>query len=460
METHEEQLCYKGIPLFDFVKYLAKKCKFVSSSILTIKRETLREGQQESQSTSEDQLPEETPFSDDIILEILSRLPVKTILKARSVSKPWLSLISDPSFNKLQFTQATTARRTALLISAYDTWDRKRYLLSVAPDGGPVTHLMTPKARTINNKETTQVEHLNGLVLFTSGNGFIEHNFAFVVNPSTREMFKLLGPASQPDRLSYGDGHICYFFGFDESRNEHKVLTIRMFGVSFRPFRPKTIEIMIYSMSNLSWRKIDQDLPSDVISEWNIGTKHSVCVNSVIHLILQNRNEILAFDLRTEKFSIINLPVDAIRNRTSRDTCKKGLNTIISNQPFLMKINGYLGVMCHNPVAGLNEMDIWILVDYKNRLWLRETVSFLRSWFLLDGPFALNSFLRNDTMVTNTELSTRMMNVPMYDVESRSIKSVEFKLGYQYLHPKTVRFDHVRSYTESILPLPRNETSM
>ncbi|KAJ0570167.1 putative F-box domain-containing protein [Helianthus annuus] len=355
METHEEH------KLFDLVKYLAKKWKFVSS-ILTLKRETLREDQQESQSTSDDQLPEETSFSDDIILEILSRLPVITILKARSVSKPWLSLISDPSFNKLQFTQATTARRTALLISAYDTWARKRYLLSVAPDGGPVTHLMTPKARTITNKETTQVEHLNGLVLFTSGNGFIEHNFAFVVNPSTREMFKLLGPASQPDRLSYGDGHICYFFGFDESRNEHKVLTIRMFGVSFRPFRPKTIEIMIYSLLNLSWRKIDQDLPSDVIPEWNIGTKHSVCVNSVIHLILQNRSEILAFDLRTEKFSIISLPVDAIRNGTYRDTCKKGLNTIISKQPFLMKINGYLGVMCHNPVAGLNEMDIWILI--------------------------------------------------------------------------------------------------
>ncbi|XP_022038294.1 F-box protein At4g19940 [Helianthus annuus] len=155
METHEEH------KLFDLVKYLANKWKFVST-ILTIKRETLREGQQESQSTSDDQLPEETPFSDDIILEILSRLPVKTILKARSVSKPWLSLISDPSFNKLQFTQATTARRTALLISAYDTRARKRYLLSVAPDGGPVTHLMTPKARTITNKETTQVEHLNG----------------------------------------------------------------------------------------------------------------------------------------------------------------------------------------------------------------------------------------------------------------------------------------------------------
>ncbi|KAM0041711.1 putative F-box domain, galactose oxidase/kelch, beta-propeller, F-box associated interaction [Helianthus debilis subsp. tardiflorus] len=466
----EQQSSNRGIRVFQLLKYLVKKWKLLSS-ILHLKSKSVGEHQEVITTSVDTQLPEETTTSvdaelipEDIILEILSRLPVKSILKMGSVSKLWLSLISEPSFYKFQFTQATAARRTALLISAYDTTTRKRYLLSAPNDGGPVTHLMTPDARTITSNETTEVEYLNGLVLFSSGNGFIMHNFAFILNPSTHKIFKLPGPASEPDCLSYGDGHICYFFGFDETRNEHKVLTIRMFvdvnDLDQRwiySFTPKSIEIMLFSLSNLSWRKIDQDLPSNIIRDWNVGTKHSVCVNSVIHLILQNRNKILVFDLRTEKFSIINLPVDAIRDASYRDTCKKGFNTIISNQPFLMKINGYLGVMCRNPVAGRDEMDIWILLNYEYRLWLKESVWFLKSWFLVDGPFALNPFIRNNIRVTNRgSMRVRMFNVPMYDMESRRPKAVEFELGYPFLHPGTVRFDHVRSYIESMFPLPSN----
>lgn len=75
---------------------------------------------------------------------------------------------------------------------------------------------------------------------------------------------------------------------------------------SLMPFKPTTIEFLIFSMSNYWWRKINVELPIDISGEdWYSGTKQSVCVNSVIHVMLQNINEILAFDLRTQKFSII-----------------------------------------------------------------------------------------------------------------------------------------------------------
>ncbi|XP_076884632.1 F-box protein At1g30790-like [Bidens hawaiensis] len=466
--------------------------KKLLSSILPLKMETLEEEQQQQSPASDDhqssqptmisrlleniinilsklikplnitkQKPQLPPndntllisLPEDIITEILSRLPVKTLIKLRPVSKPY-----SPSFTRLQFTHAIASNRTALLLSAYDTSTRQRYLLSATSNGGPVIVAAIPRACTIINRETTEMEHVHGLVLFSSGNGFVERNFAYVINPATRKIFKLFGGGSHPIKMRYGVGHICYFFGYDESRNEHKVLTIRMLDVaSLKPFVPKRIEIMIFSMLSLTWRNINVDgfeIGDDVIREWNIGTKHGVCVDSVIHVILQSRNEILAFDLRTEKFSIIKFPNDAIRDATSY--YKKGLNTILSNQPFLMKINEFLALMCHNPAVGVDEMDIWILKDYEKCIWVWENVGFLKSWFVLDGPIPLNSFLRKDGVVNESGSSTRLINTDMYDVESRNFKSVDFILGYEFLHPRSVRFDHVRRYTESILSLPRN----
>ncbi|MFS7952576.1 hypothetical protein Hanom_Chr07g00608541 [Helianthus anomalus] len=95
------------------------------------------------------------------------------------------SLILDPSFIKLQ---TTVGRRAALLISAYDRSNSKHYLLSVARDGGPITHLMT-LYKYDYVEDTTRVQHVKRLVLFTSTATL--HNLAFVLNPSTREVFKL-----------------------------------------------------------------------------------------------------------------------------------------------------------------------------------------------------------------------------------------------------------------------------
>ncbi|KAF6139781.1 hypothetical protein GIB67_024058 [Kingdonia uniflora] len=42
-------------------------------------------------------------LDDDVTSDILSRLPVKTLMRFKSVSKPWRTLISSPSFAKIHF---------------------------------------------------------------------------------------------------------------------------------------------------------------------------------------------------------------------------------------------------------------------------------------------------------------------------------------------------------------------
>ncbi|GKF13160.1 putative F-box domain-containing protein [Tanacetum coccineum] len=189
---------------------------------------------------------------------------IKPLLQFRSVSKQWLSLISSPSFPKLH-----QHRSTSLLITAYDTSTWHRHILSVpraieTTESPRVTHLMTLHDALFTHPENTELEHLHGLVLLTIDNGYIENDFALVINPSTRKYVKL----NAPDSVSvydHGKVHACYLFGYDEVRNEHKVLYIRMLGIkSLSPFKPSSVEIMLYELSSFTWRKIDVDLPFDI----------------------------------------------------------------------------------------------------------------------------------------------------------------------------------------------------
>ncbi|KAJ0789150.1 putative F-box domain-containing protein [Helianthus annuus] len=97
--------------------------------------------------TLEDEQPDDrsaqkakNSFPEELIEDILSRLPVKSILRFKSVSKPWLSLISAPSFHKLH--SAVGPRTTALFFTARDSSTNTSYFFSGARDGGSVANLM------------------------------------------------------------------------------------------------------------------------------------------------------------------------------------------------------------------------------------------------------------------------------------------------------------------------------
>ncbi|XP_071711782.1 F-box protein At5g65850-like [Rutidosis leptorrhynchoides] len=393
----------------------------------------------------------------EIFQEILTRIPVKSLLQFRSVSKPWLSLIADPLFTKLHLNRSAVNHRAALFITAFDTSTHKHHLLSAAPDGGSVTHLITLRDAPLLQRNTLVAEHLHGLILFTCGNEYVENYFAVVINPSTRSVYKIPGVTSLP-KYTYRSVNMCYMFGFDESRNEHKVLIIMMLGFkTFPPMRPSSIEFMIFSLSDYSWRTIDATLPIDIsVLQLYIGTKSSVCVNSVIHVMLHGQNDILAFDLRTEKFEIIKFPDDALNSEHSTFYNHKGKNTSKLNQPSIMKVNGLLGVLCHDRVVETNEMHLWILQDYDNRFWIRETITFPKSWVELDGPFPSGSVYRDKIMFSPKRLSRIMMGASVYDLKTGRFEPVKFFLAHQPLRSKNVQFNTVTSYLESIVPLPLN----
>ncbi|PWA95824.1 F-box domain-containing protein [Artemisia annua] len=158
-----------------------------------------------------------------------------------------------------------------------------------------------------------------------------------------------------------------------------------------RTFQPSSVEIMLFELSSFEWRKIDAEIPVDISEE--------------------NWNEILAFDLRTKMFVLIKIPNDAL-------PCE--YNTICRVQPILMKVNGFLEVLCHDRVVESNEMDIWMLKDYEERVWIKETFVFGDSWVDLDGPFPLECVNVDEIAFLLKRVSKDMIRVPVYDMKTRS----------------------------------------
>ncbi|XP_076903980.1 putative F-box protein At3g10240 [Bidens hawaiensis] len=369
-----------------------------------------------------------TSVPDEIIEEILLRLPVKSILRFRSLSKPWLTRINHPSFTKRHLTRA---HRTAFFIAACNYFTRNRHFLSAATDGGPVTHLITLDGPCYNYPhDLTEAEHLNGLVFFTHLNYFMgaHVNHAFLINPSTRNILKL------PDPDAVTNIETCYFFGFDESRNEHKVLLMRK----------ELKSVMIFSTSTHAWRTIHAELPIGFC--WDRFCvdffSQSVCVNSVVHRMLEDSLEILAFDLRTEKFSIIKPPQGVL--------CYDFKGEIYPL--YIIKVNDCIAVCCYDEVTE-TEMHIWILQDYENRVWVRQVINIPEpSNDQQEFPFPVASVNMDEIIFYPCKLSRNVVSVPTYNKKNRCLKSLQFTSGHQF-HLPNLKFDQIRCYVESMVPL-------
>ncbi|KAF2293516.1 hypothetical protein GH714_002377 [Hevea brasiliensis] len=149
-----------------------------------------------------DHLPQE------LLAEVLSRLPVKSLLKCRCVSKTWYSLIADPSFIA-QHLKKTAARNSGLLFFSYSTrelvWPFKenvRYLLY--PDesfpANPVEELDCPFKGI--KRFVNIVGSCNGVFCLSDDVYGKYAEKAFLWNPSVRKIVNI--PCPNFTFTSYG----------------------------------------------------------------------------------------------------------------------------------------------------------------------------------------------------------------------------------------------------------------
>nr|XP_016463783.1 PREDICTED: F-box protein At5g49610-like [Nicotiana tabacum] len=188
-------------------------------------------------------------FQDDIIMEILIRLPVKSLLQFKCVSKSWQALISDPYFKMKHLNHAKNNHKLLVCQSSLDRGDMERTIkfsfyvspLSNIQEFGCLSKYVQELdfPSTYKPFECHLFCCLSGLAVL----GFVsKFDQLFLWNPSTRESTLL--PHLEFTRL-----RTMFGLGYDAMSDGYKILKLDVHRVD-QPF------VEILSLKSGSWRKI------------------------------------------------------------------------------------------------------------------------------------------------------------------------------------------------------------
>jgi F-box interacting protein len=274
-----------------------------------------------------------TDFPIDVIVDIFTRLPVKSLLRFRCVSKPFCALIDSHDFIKSHLKRSIDTKTHLSLIL------RDSYLYSL--DFDSLDNLVELDHPLKSEEFGTEVlGSCDGLLCLYNG----EEEIA-IWNPSTRKYRKL--PVEEIEFPDYFTScqYIIYGMGYDPVRDDYKVVRfIQFYGQDV--WDSFDSEVKVYSMKSHSWRRI-QDFPYYLRYKRSYGE----LVGSALHWVVSRKPEsdvanlIAAFDLTSEEYRLVPQPE-------------------FSEKDFHMNIGeleGCLSILCNYIQV---RVDVWVMKDY------------------------------------------------------------------------------------------------
>nr|XP_043634628.1 F-box protein At5g07610-like [Erigeron canadensis] len=236
--------------------------------------------------------------NDDLVIEILLRLPVLTLIFFKSVSKRWLSLITSTAFFNLHLTRFPNIPPPSGLFlqqtnSDYDHFEHDFVsLVSGIPRGKLKKTSASPFVCFGSNASNVEVlQSCNGLVLCLMRSSATDK--IYVYNPSIN-VFKML---PQVQRLTLEGFLDKYRLAFDPTKSPHyKVLRIRV-----KVTRPQNLfPTWIYSSETGCWRIGNTFHSSRFRGHFDNGVYWNDAINWI-----NDRNRVMHFKLDVEHRVII-----------------------------------------------------------------------------------------------------------------------------------------------------------
>lgn len=295
-----------------------------------------------SSSSSSSYLPRE------LQVEILEKLPVKSLLRFKCVCKSWLATIEDPQFarNQLENSQRSENKRGEIIfVQNYSGGSYSFY--SVDTSSCQVRALQPPFeipvqyyfARVFISRRDIEVCTCDGLLLLSQINQvnrwtpLIDWGTLILWNPITNKFRELPFP---PPNSQYYETSV-HGFGYDSSTQSYKIVRINQ-RLMYQH------EVQVFTVKTNSWRTIRNFGDS---KEY-VYLERTVFLHGAVHFLRWNPNfeyEILCLNLSEERFTHFPLP--------------------LSNLPSIFElkiVGGRLNIHCSEGRNG--EFVVWSMMEY------------------------------------------------------------------------------------------------
>ncbi|KAG5554848.1 hypothetical protein RHGRI_012418 [Rhododendron griersonianum] len=222
----------------------------------------------------------------ELISNILSRLPVKSLCRFKSVSKPWLALITDPHFIKSHLHQSMQYNMNQKLILAYQ-FSRSVYSLDYQAPEPAIAKLVLPYDR--YQRDVKILGSLYGILLISTGKTLS------LWNPSIRMSQKFSTPKTP-------SGYTFYGLGYDSVCDDFKVV------MALWPSRKNARSaVHVFSSTLGSWKRIEDF--GYKIYFWTSVTVLNGAPHSVVGRLGSGTGQVIVyFDATEEKFKEVPSP--------------------------------------------------------------------------------------------------------------------------------------------------------
>uniref|UniRef100_A0A5B6ZDP7 F-box domain-containing protein n=1 Tax=Davidia involucrata TaxID=16924 RepID=A0A5B6ZDP7_DAVIN len=287
----------------------------------------------------------------DVLIDILTRLPIKTLMQCACVCKSWYSLLTNPSFITAHLDRSTVPDNKSdddlLLVRSYSE-DRNEEQYSVYFDNETFDEYAKLEFPLKSSRKCyfRIVGSCNGLMCLSDDQfGYAETLFLW--NPSIRKTLAL--PSVRVGFKSHGPFMHAIGFGFDPLTNDYKVVRIVYLDcVEIPP------EVDIFTLRTGTWRNISHLGLPYLIQE----RAPQACLNGATHWIASDlemmrgvSNLIVSFNMSDEVFGEILLP-----DSMAHDTWLRGVR--------VAKFQESLSVIQRKVSSGEVSYCIWMMKEY------------------------------------------------------------------------------------------------
>ncbi|KAF3678062.1 hypothetical protein FXO38_03447 [Capsicum annuum] len=221
--------------------------------------------------------------NEELLSEILLRVPVKSLLRCKCVSRKWLSLICSPHFTRLRIPRPHPASGIFLYHCSFLTNPFHKFVSFSLENPIPVPLQKFPFLRHDDSHRIFISQSCNGLLLCrTFHNPFMFNESYYIINPTTQQFTTLPKPSS-------GDV-VGMSLAFDPLKSPYyKVICLQISEIE-----PANYQIEIYSSELKKWRVSGPPFPRDYDISFNYGL---VYWNGAIYISCNQ-----CFNVEQEKF--------------------------------------------------------------------------------------------------------------------------------------------------------------